>query len=224
MAKRKKRRTTSVYLSSFLPELLLLKPASFSFLLKFFHLLHTVWLPSCCHLEKKNSNSPTFHIMYQQLSLPLSSRLQYVTSTTFPASSISFPFCWPLFKQQRNLGLAPTKQSSDTATTHQDAAAGTQCLPHNISCLLYITNKRPLQHCVSKPFYFYLCPQTQQDMWPLKGKLKKTKTKPKNTYNAGYVPCITVLIQSDYSKRLFQIKNDRLKKVIPKLPSTTPPD
>lgn len=223
MAKRKKRRTTSVYLSSFLPELLLLKPASFSFLLKFFHLLHAVWLPSCCHLEKKNSNSPTFHIMYQQLSLPLSSRLQYVTSTTFPASSISFPFCWPLFKQQRNLGLAPTKQSSDTATTHQDAAAGTQCLPHNISCLLYITNKRPLQHCF-KTFLFLFVSSNTTGHVISERKIKKTKTKPKNTYNAGYVPCITVLIQSDYSKRLFQIKNDRLKKVIPKLPSTTPPD
>lgn len=165
--------------------------------------------------------------MYQQLSLPLSSHLQYVTSTTFPASSISFPFCWLLFKQQRNLGLAPTKQSSDTATTHQDAAAGTQCLPHNISCLLYITNKR--QHCVSKHVFFvclffkFVSSNTTGHV-TFERKIKKTKTKPKNTYNAGYVPCITVLIQSDYSKRLFQIKNDRLKKVIPNTPSTTPPD
>lgn len=45
----------TMHLSSFLPELLLLKPTPFSFFLQFFHLLHTVWLPPCCQEEKAKS-------------------------------------------------------------------------------------------------------------------------------------------------------------------------
>lgn len=50
-----------MYLSSFLPELLLLKPTPLSLLLQFLHLLHTVRLPPCCHKDKRNSNSTTFY-------------------------------------------------------------------------------------------------------------------------------------------------------------------
>lgn len=54
-----------LYLSSLLSELLLLEPASFSFLLQFLNLFHTVGLPPCYHQKQKKNSYVSVYKNYQ---------------------------------------------------------------------------------------------------------------------------------------------------------------
>lgn len=96
----------SIYLSSLLPELLLLKPTSLSLLLQFLHLLYTVRLPPRCHKDKRNSNSTAFHrilpiafLCMKKMSLPPSKLfllLPKAFSFGFSSIFLSVTFSFPL--------------------------------------------------------------------------------------------------------------------------------